>query len=235
MRLSTSKIVPVICGLVVIALAIFLVVNRPIKSSDSREIAPGVFVTKNASLQAPALGISITGQLRSVHFDNNEFRTTDFPGVIKVLKKQDNKDFLATIKQMVATEGKNPNDCLFEVYTPAASNDQAMTIRAKTDYEPTEQELFEYEQSQFSELTSIQDYREFCERSGPWCSQTRDGLVQSYHQSLCSSYAISLSYKDANYFQFDPASGNDHFVYVHYETGGGDRSFIETVELSELE
>jgi hypothetical protein len=235
MRSSTNKIVPVICGLVAMALVIFVIVNKPTKNSNSREIAPGVVVTNNTSLQAPALGISITGQLSSVHFKNNEFRTTDFPGVIKVLKKQDNRDFLATIKEMVATEEKKPEDCLFEVNTPAASNDQTVTIRAKTDYEPTEQELFEYEKSQFSELTSIQDYREFCERSGPWCSQTRDGLVQSHHQNLCSSYAISLSYKDANYFQFDPAAGNEHFVYVHYETGGGDRPFIERVELSEPE
>lgn len=205
--------------------------SEPTKiGGEIKEIIPHGYVIADQLFFSPSLGLSFTGQLKMLKFENNKFRVQDWPGVIQVFQKKSGQDIIGAIKEIVKNEGKNPDDCSFDI-TEQNNGNAIVAIKAQKVYEPTESELFALRKKEMPELITLNDYRKYCGQS-PECSWYKDSLIQSYNQKYCSAYAVSTGYHDGSYFQFaTEANGSDTFLYVHNEVNGGDRSWIGHVNL----
>jgi hypothetical protein len=203
---------------------------QPNMTNEIREILPRGYVIADQLFFSPALGLSFTGQLKTLEFKDNKFRAQDWPGVIQVFQKKSGQDIIDAIKEIVKKEGKNPDDCSFDIVTQ--NNENAIVeVKAQKAYEPTEAELFALRKKQMPELKTLSDYRKYCGQS-PECGWNKASLIQDFNQKSCSAYAVSTRYHDGSYFQFSTeGNGSDTFLYVHDEVGGGDRSWIEHVDL----
>jgi len=197
---------------------------------DIREILPHGYVIADQLFFSPALGLSMTGQLKTLKFENNQFHAQDWPGVIQVFQKRSGQNVVDAIKEIVKNKGKNPDDCSFDI-TEQNNGNATVTVKAQKAYEPTEAELFALRKKQTPEIKTLNDYHKYCGQS-PECNWDRDVLIQAFNQNYCSEYAVSTSYHDGSYFQFaTEANGSDTLLYVHNEVNGGDRSWIGHVDL----
>lgn len=197
---------------------------------EIREILPRGYVIADQLFFSPALGLSFTGQLKTLEFKDDQFRAQDWPGVIQVFQKKSGQDIIDAIKEIVKNEGQNPDDCNFDI-TAQNNGNATVAVKAQEAYEPTEAELFDLRKKQMPELKTLDDYRKYCAQS-PECGWDKDSLIQAFNEKYCSAYAVSTGYHDGSYFQFaTEGNGSDTFVYVHDEVNGGDRSWIGHLDL----
>ncbi|MDO8571530.1 MAG: hypothetical protein Q7R79_02535 [bacterium] len=212
--------------------------NAPVESSKGveaptpslvREIINVGYVIGDRLFFSPALGLMFSGQLKNLTFINNEFRATDWPGVIEVFSKKSDQNVIDAIKEVVKNEQKNPDDCEFEMNE--SDGVAAVSVKPKASAVPTENELFSRIKKDHPEIQTLKVYRAFCETT-PECELVQDSLAQVRNEKYCSRYAVSNAYHDRSNFLFSTRdAGSDTFVYAHSEVGGGDMSWFDYVHL----
>lgn len=199
-------------------------------TEETRELIPHGYVIADKLFFSPTLGLSFTGQLKTLEFKNDEFRAQDWPGVIKVFQKNSGQDVISAIQEVVKKGGGNVDECDFTVNEQGNGNAYVM-VTPKIAYEPSSAELLTFRKKTNPEIKTVSNYNKFCENNIE-CQWDKQSLVQAHNQKVCSSYAVSNSYHDGSYFQFSTeASGSDNFVYVHSEVGGGDASWIGHIDV----
>jgi|GEM_PF-7046364 len=199
--------------------------------SDIRELIPRGYIIDNRVFFYPTLGLLFTGDLKTLEFEGSSFNEPDWSGVIQVFQKSNTQSLLEAVEEAVSNEGVDVNNCDFK--TDWSDGNGFVKVSPKTIYEPTEEELFALRRISHPELETLDDYREYCIQNLE-CTWDKEDLVQANNQKVCSKYVVSNGYHDESFFQYSiEGLGSDTFVYVHYEIGGGDRSWIGQIYILE--